>query len=144
MIRGGSILRAVTWLLVAVSVGLLAGSPVSAASEAETFINLTNALQRLAEPSSRRSLPPPPSEASTHETVTHDFTLLGVVIAGNTRLALIQRTAGQELLPIGQTLAGYRLVDVEENQVTFEGQRGERLVLRMPTDGGAVGPAVPR
>jgi type II secretory pathway component PulC len=79
------------------------------------------------------------------ETPPHGLTLLGVVIGADRRLALIQSAGHQEeLVPIGQSLAGYRLVDVEENQVTLEGQQGERIVLRMPTDGKASGPAVRR
>ncbi len=140
MIRGRSILRAVLWSLVALSASMIPASPASAASEHETFIDLTNALQRIADTSNRRALPPPPPPSQSS---TQDFTLLGVVIAGNTRLALIQRGAGQELLPVGESVAGYRLIDVEENQATLEGQRGERLVLRMPTVGGVDGPAVP-
>lgn len=133
MICGRSLMHAITWPVVAASAGMLVSSPAHATSEQGVFLDLTNALQRVSEMSSRWSVPPaPPSE-----TFTQDFTLVGVVIGGNTRLALIQRSAGSELFPVGGSVGGYRLIDVEENQATLEGQRGERIVLRLPAGGGA-------
>ena len=132
MIRRRPIIRVVTWPVIAVSAGALASTPSAAATEQGIFLDLTNALQSVSDKSSQISLPPAPVE-----TFTHDFTLLGVVIAGERRLALIQRAAGQELLSLGQSLAGYRLIDVEETQATLEGQRGDRIVLRLATGGGA-------
>ena len=131
MARRRSITRVVTWPAIAVSAGVLASTPAGAATEQGIFLDLTNALQSVSNMSSQISLPPAPVETSTH-----DFALLGVVIAGERRLALIQRAAGQELLSLGQSLAGYRLIDVEEAQATLEGQRGDRVVLRLPTGGG--------
>ena len=130
--RGRSLTRAITWPVIAASAGVLVSSPADATSEQGLFLDLTNALQRVSEMSSRWSVLAPPSE-----TFTHDFTLVGVVIGGNTRLALIQRATGSELFPVGGAVGGYRLIDVEENQATLEGQRGERIVLRLPTGGGA-------
>lgn len=111
--------------------GMLAATPVEAASAQATFLDLINALQGIAEASSRWSVPVAPPETSSH-----DVTLLGVVIAGPTRLALIQRAAGQELIPVGAALGAYRLVDVRESQAMLEGPQGERLVLRLSTGGG--------
>jgi hypothetical protein len=151
MMRGHSILRVVSWFLLAVSAGLLWGSPASAQSNQELFNKLTEALRRAAEPSPNTPMTPtpPPSPNAPPRPVAaappHGLTLLGVVIGGERRLALIQSAGGQEeMVPVGQSLAGYRLVDVEETQVTLESQLGERIVLRMPTDGQTAGPAVRR
>jgi type II secretory pathway component PulC len=150
MISGRSILRNAALTVLAVAAGLTSGSPASAETEQQDLFNrLTEALRRVAEPSPIAPPGPalPPSQIAPRplpEPPTHNLTLLGVVIGGDTRLALIQSQGGQELVPVGQSLAGYRLVDVEENQVTLEGQGGERFVLRMPTDGGAGSPAVRR
>ena len=124
-------MRALVWTI-AVSTTMFVGASGGSAGEREIFVDLTNALQRIADVSTRRAAPPPAPEI-----VTHDFSLLGVVIAGETRLALIGRAAGSELLPVGASLAGYRLIDVEENQATFEGLRGERMVVRLQTGSGA-------
>ena len=133
MIRGRSIRRTVTWPVIAVSTGVFTVSPAAAASEPGIFLDLTNALQRVSDMSSRTSLAPVPAE-----TFSRDLTLIGVVIAGERRLALIQRAAGSELLPVGASVAGYRLIDVDENQATLEGPHGDRVSLRLPTGGGTV------
>ena len=137
-----------TWLLLfTASAGALVGTPVAAASDQEIFLDLTRALQNAAERSNRRSLSPADPGVLPQKLPGHDFTLLGVVIAGETRLALIQLGAassgGPELLHVGGSLAGYRLTGVEEHQVTLEGQRGERLVLRLQTGSGARGEIAP-
>lgn len=126
--------RKVVWAAIAVSAGCLAGAAVASASDLGTFVDLTNALRGIAESSSRKSLAP-----AAPEQVLPDFTLVGVIIAGDKRLALVQPAAttstGPELLPIGGVLAGYRLTDVAEQQVTFEGQHGERRILRLQAGG---------
>src|SRR5262249_33512187 len=124
-----SIRRALTGSVLAAS-GMLAAAPADAASVQATFVDLANALRGIAETSSQWSVLPAPAG-----TFTRDFTLLGVVIAGPTRLALIQRGAGQELLAVGASLGPYRLVDVEESQAVLEGPGGERFLLRLATGG---------
>jgi len=143
-----------TWPIIAVSAGLLVGASAgsacgasaSSASDQGIFLDLTRALQNIAERSTRG----PRSPADDPEVLTGtspgrgtEFILLGVVIAGETRLALVQLAAasseGPELLRVGASLAGYRLTEVEEQQVTLEGQHGDRVILRLQTGGGAVG-----
>jgi len=134
-----SIVRMATWPVIVVS-GLLLGAPAGSASDQAIFLDLTRALQNAAEMSTRRSFSPADPEVLTQKST--DFILLGVAIAGETRLALVQLTAssgGPELVAVGGSLGGYRLTDVEENQVTLEGQRGERMILRLQTGGGAGG-----
>ncbi len=131
-------------LLVGASAGFASGASAGSASDEGIFLDLTRALQNVAEMSMRRSLPPAAPEVRTQESPTPetDFILLGVVIAGETRLALVQVAAassgGTELLRVGASVAGYRLTDVEENQVTLEGQRGDRVILQLQTGGGTV------
>jgi hypothetical protein len=125
----------VTWSAIAVTASLLAVTAVATASDQETFANLTRALQNLAAKTNPTSPPPP----VTAPEVLADFTLVGVVIAGETRLALVQPTGtssgSPELLPVGAVLGGYRLIDIEEEQVTLMGQRGERKILRLQAGG---------
>src|SRR2546426_8896963 len=105
MTRRRCIRRGVVWSVLAASAGVLSTTPPArAASEQELFLNLTHALQRAAEMSAGRSVTP-----AVPEVFTRDFSLLGVVIAGQTRLALIQRAGGSELLPLGASLGGFRL-----------------------------------
>ena len=121
------------WSAIAVSASLLAGAAVAAAGDLETFADLTRALQGLSDRTSQKSLPPTAPE------VLADFTLVGVVIAGETRLALVQPTGASsgspELLPVGAVVGGYRLTDIGEEQVTLEGQHGERKILRLQAGG---------
>ena len=129
MTRERSVVRVATWSALALSARLLVGAPAAVAADLETFLDLTNALQNAAELSNRRSFAP----AAPADPQVVDFALLGVVIAGKTRLALVQlaSSSGPELLPLGGSLGEYRLTDVEENQVTLEGQRGQRMILRL-------------
>ena len=133
-----------TWLLLfTASAGTLVGTPVAAASDQDIFLDLTRALQNAAERSNRRSLSPADPGVLPQKLPGHDFTLLGVVIAGETRLALIQRAGGSELLPLGAALGGYRLTHIEEQRVTLESLGGEHVVLRLQTGGGAGGEVTP-
>jgi len=139
MTRERSFVRMATGPVIAL-LGLLVGAPAGSAADQGIFLDLTHALQNATEMSTRRSLSPTNPEVLTRKST--DFMLLGVVIAGETRLALVQLTSsagGPELLSIGGSLEGYRLIDVEENQVTLEGQRGERMILRRQIGGGAGG-----
>ena len=149
MTRERSIVRVATWPFTAVSAGLLVGAPAGFASDQGIFLDLNRALQNAAEMSTRRSFSPPNPEVLTQKSPGHetDFALLGVVIAGETRLALVQLAAASsgrpELLRVGGSVAGYRLTDVEERQVTLEGQRGERMILRLQIGGGVGGDVAP-
>jgi len=105
----------------------------------------------MAERSARRRelqpLPPTP-DRFTQSSPAHgtDFVLSGVVIAGDTRLALLQDAsaspAGPQLLRVGSELAGYRLTDVQVDRVTLEGRGGTRMVVRLRAGGGAGGQTV--
>ena len=137
-------MRVHTWRVIAVSTGLLAGASVSSAAEPNLFLELTNAFERAAEGTNR--VPPPPLPSSVPSTrAPQDFTLLGVVKADEKQFALIGRATGTELIPVGASLAGYRLIEVGESQATFEGERGERMVLQLQNGepGAAAGPARP-
>jgi len=147
MTRGRSIVRMATWP--ATVAGLLVGVPLSFASDQGTFLDLVRALQNVAEISTQRAISPgaPDVVTSTMAAEGTGLNLLGVVIAGETRLALVQLAAtsssGPELVPVGGFVGGYHLTDVEENQVTLEGQHGERMILRLQTGGGASGETAP-
>ena len=116
-----------------VSTAVLLAASISSAAERDLFVDLTNALQRAADMSNRTAVPAAPPKP-----LPRDVSLLGVVIAGETRLALLGSAAGSELLAVGASLGGYRLVEVEENQATLEGERGERIILSLQNgDAGA-------
>ena len=139
MTRGRFLRRGVAWLVLAASASVFAATPpAGAASEQELFLNLTHALQRASDMSAVGPVTP-----AVPEVFTLDFSLLGVVIAGPTRLALIQRAGGSELLPLGAALGGYRLTHIEEQRVTLESLGGEHVVLRLQTGGGAGGEVTP-
>lgn len=138
----------VGWSVLAVSAGVLAmGEPARAASQQELFLELIHALQRASEtraPHQASAMPAEPSVTSgAPEVFTPDLSLLGVIIAEPTRLALIQRAAGSELFALGASLGNYRLTAIEEEQVTLESQSGLRVVLRLPAGGGAGGAVAP-
>jgi hypothetical protein len=135
MIGRLSIVPVAAWSAIAVSASLLVGPAVATAGDQETFVNLTRALQNLAVKTNPTS-PPPPAAAPE---ILADFTLVGVVIAGETRLALVQpagaNSSSRELLPVGAVLSGYRLTDIEEEQVTLVGPRGDLRILRLQAGG---------
>ena len=68
--------------------------------------------------------------------------LVGVTIVGERRVALFEDarpgSGGARFLPLGATVAGYRLVDIQDDHVTLEGSDGERTILRLGA-GAAVG-----
>jgi hypothetical protein len=144
--------RAATWRAVAGCAGLFMAAPVDCVAAQEVFLDLTRALQNMAERSARKSerQPSPPTEPDrfTRNSLAHgtDFVLSGVVIAGDTRLALLQDASaspgGPQLLRVGAELAGYRLTDVQVDRVTLEGRGGRRLIVRLQAGGGAGGQTV--
>lgn len=142
MTRKRSFVRVTAWSAIVASTSLLVGAAVAAASDLGTFVDLTNALQNAFQKNAAPMANPRPVSPADPE-ILADFTLVGVIIAGDKRLALVQPTGassgGPEMLPVGGVLAGYRLTDVEEQQVTLEGQHGERKILRLQTGGGAGG-----
>jgi hypothetical protein len=133
-------------ILVGASAAIAAGASAGATSDEGIFLDLTRARQNVAETPMRRSLPPADPQVRTQEPPGRrtDFILLGVAIAGETRLALVQVAAGRsgrpELLRVGAFLEGYQLIDIDEHQVTLvEGQRGDRVVLQLQIGGRTVG-----
>jgi hypothetical protein len=152
MIRRYSSMRAATWRVVAVCAGLSMTAPVGYVSAQEVFLDLTRALQDMAERSARKSerqpLPPTEPDRFTQNSFAHgtDFVLSGVVIAGDTRLALLQDASasrgGPQLLRVGAELAGYRLTDVQVDRVTLEGRGGGRMIVRLQAGGGVGGQTV--
>jgi hypothetical protein len=88
---------------------------------------------------------PPERAARAPAAPTADFTLIGVVIAGPTRLALLQegkaKHSGAHLLRIGASLGGLKLTDVQEDHVTLEGSGGERVTVRLSADAGSGSPS---
>lgn len=152
MIRRYSSVRAATWRVVAGCAGLFMTAPVGCVSAQEVFLDLTRALQNMAEKSARKSelqpFPPTEPDRFTQDSPAHgtDFVLSGVVIAGDTRLALLQDASaspgGPQLLRVGAELAGYRLTDVQVDRVTLEGRGGGRMIVRLPAGGGAGGQTV--
>jgi hypothetical protein len=147
-----SSVRAATWRVVAGCAGLFITAPAGCVSAQEVFLDLTRALQNVAERSAGKSerQPFPPTEPArfTENSPTHgtDFVLSGVVIAGDTRLALLEDASanpgGPQLLPVGGELAGYRLTDVKVDRVTLEGRGGGRMIVRLQAGGGAGGQTV--
>ena len=135
-----SIARAIAWSTIAVSTSLLVGAAVATADDLETFRNLNRALNGISERTNQTAPPSSPPRVAVPE-ILSDVTLVGVVITGERRLALVQpagtNSGSPELLPVGAVVAGYRITDIEEEQVTLEGQRGERKILKLQTGGGA-------
>jgi hypothetical protein len=128
------------WSALVVPTSLLVGAAVATADDLETFLNLTRALNGISEMTNQTSRPSPSPHAAVPE-ILPDVTLVGVVIADERRLALVQRagtnSGSPELLSVGSVVAGYRITDIREEQVTLEGQRGEQKILRLQTGGGA-------
>jgi hypothetical protein len=128
--------RLAVWSTVATLV--FASATAATAGDPETYANLIRALNGIAEKSTPQSLP------SSDRQGLVGFRLVGVVIAGERRLALVQpegtTSANPQVLPIGAVMAGYRLAEIEEEQVTLVGQRGERTILRLQTGGGVGSP----
>ena len=153
MIGRYSIVRAATWRAIAASAGLFMAEPIGHVSAQEVYFDLTRALQDMAERSSRRhQLPPTEPDRSIWKSPDPGtgFVLSGVVIAGQTRLALLEDASaspgGPQLLPVGGELAGYRLTDIQMDQVTLERRDGQRVRVRLQTGGGVggqPGPAAP-
>jgi hypothetical protein len=111
--------------------------------------DLANALQNLfrsASPQGNESPAPPvapPAGAAPRPGVPGregatrgpDFVLLGVVIAGDRRLALLGDGAGgpggSQLLHVGDTFRQHRVADVQPDRVILEGGGGERVIVRL-------------
>jgi hypothetical protein len=120
------------------STSLLAGAPGSAIAQGASP-DPGRALQEfLSRSAARRSetqplspiLPVPGSPAEPP-----DFALVGVVIAGEYRLAVLEDTVGAQLLPVGAWLASYQIIDVQADRVTLEGHGGKRVTVRLGGSG---------
>src|SRR5260370_10366799 len=104
-----SSVRAATWRVVAGCAGLFITATAGCVSAQEVFLDLVRALQNVAERSAgtseRQPFPPTEPARFTENSPTHgtDFVLSGVVIAGDTRLALIEDASAS---PVG--LSCYR------------------------------------
>jgi hypothetical protein len=124
---------------------LLAGASVDGASAQVNTLDFGKTLQKALTDRNGRELPAPPAPperaAAAPSVPSTGFTLVGVVIAGPTRLALLQEArakhGGAHLLRIGASLGGLQLTDVQADHVTLEGSGGERVTVRLNADAGA-------
>ena len=132
------------WWTVVGCVGVLVAAPAAVAQE--TAIDLGNALRNLSEQQDRLPLVPPPAPASSSaSTVSGEpFVLLGVVIAAERRLALLQparATDAAQLVALGSSFEDHRLIDVQQDRVTLEARGGERILVRLASGHDARGAA---
>jgi len=117
----------------------------------EPAIDLGNALRNfsLDQAARQRELPvasPPgaPVFSSTSAADGGRFVLLGVVIAEDRRLALLQLATTPDatrLVPVGASFEDHRLIDVQLDHVTLQGRGGERLLLKLASGHDARGAA---
>ena len=72
------------------------------------------------------------------------FVLTGVVIAGETRMALLQEPAltqnGPRVVQLGESVAAYVLAAVEQDRVTLRGPGGDLMVVLGGGAGAVPGP----
>jgi hypothetical protein len=150
-------------MMLAIAAGALAAPFVGRAHAQPAGADLGGVLQNLFRSSSGGaegpSAPPPvpvrrgpgqPGDAASPAGA--ELVLLGVVIAGDTRMALIQdETAhGSRLLRIGETMGSHRLAGVQPDRAILQGSGGEQLVLRLGAGlsvagaGSPVGPSQPQ
>jgi hypothetical protein len=125
---------------------LLVGAPVTCASAQgappDPIQAIKNAMDEAARRNELQQVPPgqPGVPAGELPAAELGFVLSGVVIAGETRLALLQGTAANSgparLLPVGTSLAGHRILDIQPDRVTLEGQSGEKVTVRLGAGGG--------
>jgi hypothetical protein len=86
----------------------------------------------------------PSSPVSLPAAPLAQFVLLGVVIAGETEMALLQEPGqvGARFVQVGESVAGYRLAGVRADRVTLAGPHGDQIVLlgvgSAPGGGGTV------
>jgi len=139
-------LRVSPWWAVVGCAGVLVGAPAAFAQEAA--IDFGNALRNLSlEQAARQSrLPvasPPVASPGSTSAKSAPFVLLGVVIAEDRRLALLQpaQAAGAQLVPLGGSLEDHRLIDVQLDHVTLEGRGGDRFLVRLASGHDARGAA---
>jgi hypothetical protein len=135
------------WWAVVGCAGVLAGAPAVLAQEAAS--DFGNALRNLSlEQAARQGrLPvvsPPAASSSSTSAASAPFILLGVVIAEDRRLALLQPAQtpdAAQLVPLGGSLEDHRLVDVQLDHVMLEGRGGDRFVVRLASGHDARGAA---
>ncbi len=140
-------LRASPWWAVVGCAGVLVGAPAVFAQEAA--IDLGNALRNLSlEQAARQSrLPvvsPPAALPGPTSAASAPFVLLGVVIAEDRRLALLQPAQAADtaqLVPLGGSFEDHRLIDVQLDHVMLEGRGGDRFLVRLALGHGAGGAA---
>jgi hypothetical protein len=78
--------------------------------------------------------PPAPAPAATAAaTALHDYLLLGVVVEGNTGIALLKPPGGDDTIRAvpGQTIAGWKLREITPDTLEFE-NGAARFALRFP------------
>jgi hypothetical protein len=129
MNRQEALARRLAWHLFVVTTSIVVGTTAAAASDPRVLVDLTNALRAASTTPSETPRPAPAGSA------LEDAALLGVVITGSSRRALIQRRATYDFLTLGESRDGYRLVDVQETHATLEGQGGDRFTLRLSAGG---------
>ena len=142
-------LRVSPWWAVVGCAGVLVSAPAVFAQE--PAIDFGSALRNLSrEQAARQSrLPvssPTPVLSSSTSASGEPFVLLGIVIAEDRRLALLQPAQAADaaqLVPLGGFLGDHRLIDVQLDHVTLEGRGGERLLLKLASghDAGGAAPS---
>jgi hypothetical protein len=86
---------------------------------------------REAAPSDANPVAAAPSPSASARPQAGGLALSGVIIAGNTKMALLQRPdspSGPELVKLGDALGPYRLTAVEPDRVTLSGPDGDVLL----------------
>jgi hypothetical protein len=142
--------RSTVWTIKGLAIlgcaSLLTGAPVSDTSAQEVPPDPVQAIKSVLDQAARRSelqhevsgQPGIPTRESPSSEL--GFALSGVVIAGETRLALLQKTTANSgpprLLPVGASLAGHRITDVQPDRVTLETASGQRVMVKLRVGGG--------
>jgi len=87
---------------------------------------------------------PSPAREGPDRAALPPFHLAGTVVAPPAKMALIVQgdEAGGQWIEEGETIHGYRVVSIEERQVTFE-RDGQTVVVILGRPGGAFQPAAP-
>lgn len=81
-----------------------------------------------------------PSASTSDGAFAGKYRMTGAMTSGNSRAAIINGV----LVKCGQSIDGYRLLEVTPTSATFESRRGERVILNMRSETPDSSPAVRR